>query len=388
MCERRDQRAAARLAVGVLELDALERRRRLDREVVAALDDARLERARERDDLEHRARRLRRGERDAGQRQHLAVARPHRGDAAVAAGERLDRRALDVGVDRRAHVAPAPRRRRRQHARAGEELAAGRAGELGVELALEAGEADRRAVRHALRRQLLGPLGRRRPDPAGDLGGERVELRQPRLAVRDPRAVAGLDRRALGHLRVAAQLLARSQPGEHEVRLPCHGRLAVVALAERERDCRAQVAEDPRADVERHGDRVVLRLPGPRRSQPGDRRGRLRAPVRAGEPLQRPLLARLGREHRVHGRVVAALPRRREPNREPAFGGLVTAAGYEAARERPDGEDQQRDEAAQPRAAPLGRGAGLGHGAQPKSRSRCGAVQRAWRAAGVGSHSD
>ena len=145
------QRAAARLAVGVLELARPRARppsRRGSR--CDGLRDAGLERAGERDDLEHRARRLGRGVGDPGEREHLAVARAHDRDAAEAAGERLDGRALDVGVDRGAHVAALAAARPTAITRSpARSSPPGRAGELGVELALEAGQPDRRVRRDA-----------------------------------------------------------------------------------------------------------------------------------------------------------------------------------------------------------------------------------------------
>ena len=97
MREGQAQRPAARLAVGVLELDALERRRRLDRIGGVAARQARLERARERDHLERRSRRLQARERDAGEPEDLARLRAQHRDAAELRAERLDRRALHAG---------------------------------------------------------------------------------------------------------------------------------------------------------------------------------------------------------------------------------------------------------------------------------------------------
>ena len=189
-------------------------RRGLDRELRPRLDDAGLERARERDDLERRAGRLGGGERDAREPEHLARGGPQHGDAAEAAGERLDRRALDVGVDRRAHVGAGLRLGAGDDARAGAQDAAGRARQPLVELALEPVEPDRRALGHAAAGELRGALRRRRPDAPGDLGRQRPEVREPVRALGQRRAVARQDRAARGQRRRALQPLAlRAGPG-------------------------------------------------------------------------------------------------------------------------------------------------------------------------------
>ena len=123
-----------------------------------------------------------------------------------------------------------------EHAVAGEQLAAGRAGELGVELALEAGEADRRVERHAAPAQLGGALGRRRADAPGDLGAQR--RRAPRSAPRpaaSTRAVAGLRAsRAAGTRVLRLSFSPARSPGK--TRCGCHATPArLVVLADRER---------------------------------------------------------------------------------------------------------------------------------------------------------
>ena len=207
--ERALERAAARLAVGVLELHALERGLRLDREARARPDLAGLQRGGQRDDLERRAGRLGRRERDAREAQHLAGLGPQHGDAAEAPGQRLDRRALDVGVDRRADVDAALRLRARHHALPGAQHAAGAPGQPRVELALEAGEPDRRALGHAALLELGGAVGRRRADAAGDLGGQRAEVRQAVGALGQRRAVAREDVAALAERRLARRASRR-----------------------------------------------------------------------------------------------------------------------------------------------------------------------------------
>ena len=164
--------------------------------------------------------------------------------------ERLDRRALDVGVDRGAHVVAVARLGAGDHARARAQDAAGAAGEPLVELALEPVEPDRRAVGHAAPRELGGALGRRRPDAPGDLGGERPEVRQPVRALGQRRAVAREDLAARGQRRLARELLALPQAGEHELRPPVDGG-AVLLLDHRQADRAAQAAEDARLQRDR-----------------------------------------------------------------------------------------------------------------------------------------
>ncbi len=292
---------------------------------------------------------------------------PDRGDAAVAAGERLDGGALDVGVDRRAHVLAALGRAVGQQPLAGVEVAAGRAAELDLELALEPVEADRRVSGHAAHAQLVELLRRGGADAPGDLGGDRSELGQARLALGDRRAVAGEDRRAVGHPRLAAELLAAAQPGEDHVRRPLDRGLALGVLADRDRHPRFDGPEHARARLDRDLDDAVARLAGARHLQLLQRGGLGRAAVRAREAAHVRRRAGLRREHRVHRFVVTALPGGREPLREPPLGRLVAAAGHEAAGERAGREQEDGRQAAQvpAPAAARGRTAG-GHGAAPR----------------------
>ena len=126
-------------------------------------------------------------------------------DAAEAAGERLDRGALDLGVDRRAHGACRLRGvDGGEHALAGAQLAARRARQLARRTRARArsgrparpGGTPRRASSAAR----SGGAGPRRPAISD---GERAELGQSRLALGEHRAVARLDRRARRHRRRA-----------------------------------------------------------------------------------------------------------------------------------------------------------------------------------------
>ena len=123
------ERAAARLVAGVAQLDARQRRGRAHRIGARRRGDLGLQRGGQRDDLERRAGRLGRGDREAAEREHRAVARAQHGDAAEPVAERGDRRALEAGPDRRAHGAPAARLRGGDAARAEAQLGARAAGE-------------------------------------------------------------------------------------------------------------------------------------------------------------------------------------------------------------------------------------------------------------------
>ena len=204
------QRAAAGLAVGVLELDALERGLGLDRELGPRLDHLRLERARERDDLERRAGRLGSGERDAREPEHLAAWR--------AAARRCRRSGPRAPRPRRAGCRGRSRsaRRRRRAARRGRRRARRRAG-------CRPGVPDRRSSNS--RSSPLSPTGapsgtpRRAsssarsggagPDAPGDLGRQRPEVREPVRALGQRRAVARQDRAARGQRRRRAAAARR-----------------------------------------------------------------------------------------------------------------------------------------------------------------------------------
>ena len=363
------QRAAAGLAVGVLELHALDRGRGLDRELGARLDDALLERARQRDDLERRAGRLGRGEGDAREPQDLAGGGLQHGDAAEAAGQRLDRGALDVGVDRGAHVRAGLRLGAGDDPRAGAQDAAGRARQPLVELALEPVEPDRRALGTPRRAQLR----RRAPAARGRRG------RRPRPpAARGPRAgpgpcASGVPSRARIAPRApsvvrALQPLALAQAGEDERRAPVDGR-AVLVLGHRQDHVAGQPPEDLRLHPHRQVVVVVVaaaRLGGTHLRQ-RHRLGGLA--VGAHEALEAGALLCLLGQQRVHRRVVPALPRvapTGAPRRpRPARGDApmnVPAANAS------DGDGHERREPRGARAALGGRPAAAG--------ARAGAVER------------
>ena len=196
--------------------------------------------------------------------EHLAGARTHRRDPAVAAGQRRDRRALDVGVDRScARSCRAAAGGWRAHALPARSSPPGVPVELGVELALEAGEADRRSrrARRARRAPRRARAARARGVPAiSEAAGSRSEERSSPRAI--TLAVAGTERRARGQARAARQLLARLQAREHELRVPGDRRVAVGVLADRERERLVDVAEDPRLHGDRDGDHVVARVRG------------------------------------------------------------------------------------------------------------------------------
>ena len=130
---------------------------------------------------------------------------------------------------------------------------------------------------------------------------------QPRLALGQRRAVARLDRGARRQRRGARQRLARPQPRMHEVRPPVDGG-AVLELDDRQRDAPGERSEDARAQHDGDGDRAVARVCRAAGFDLGQRRHLRGAAVGGGEALEREPAPRLRRQHRVHHRVIAALP--------------------------------------------------------------------------------
>jgi hypothetical protein len=168
--------AAARLAIRVLQFDAVDDRRGLDRELGRRLDQLLLQGSRRGDDLERRSRWLRSRERDAGEPADRARLRIERRDTAEAAGERGGDGLLHVHVDRRAHRLGGLGLGLREHAGAGAQLATGGARQLLLEDPLEAGRADRRIRLEAApiqRGAFL--LERGRGEHPDDLGSRRAE---------------------------------------------------------------------------------------------------------------------------------------------------------------------------------------------------------------------
>ena len=265
---------------------------------------------------------------------------------------------------------PASGRDVREHPVAGEQAAARRPGELGVELSLEPGQADGGAVGDAAALELGGALGRRGADASGDLRRQRAEVGEPVLALGERRAVAREDRGARRQLGPAAQPLAAAQAGLDEVALP-GDRGAVVLLDDRQGELPAQRAEDPRPHRHGHADAAVDglgRLPGDHtveRARPGG------VAVGGGEALQRDALLGLRRQQRVHGRVVAATPGIRE-----ALGGVLARVLAGGADRDPDGErghrgEHERREPGRHATTPAGTAAGRRRGGGPGSRA-CG----------------
>ena len=261
--------------------------------------------------------RLRRRVGDPREREHLAVARADHRDAAEAPGERLDRRALDVGVDRRADRAAAARLDGGEHAVAGAQLAARRAGELCVELPLQAGQADRRARRDAAALQLRRALGRRRADAAGDLRRERAEVGEPRLPLGERRAVARLDRGARRHASCSASASRRAAApggrgcGAQSMPAPASPSPSTTGSA-------SWPESVPKMRVRSATGTLTTPSAGSAGAPGGDARERRDLgglAVGGGEALERDPALVLGREPRVHGRVVAAPSRSRSPVR-------------------------------------------------------------------------
>ena len=228
----------------------------LHRIALLRVGDAGLQRARRGDHLERRPRGLQAREGDPREGEHLAGARRQRDDAAQAPAERGDRRLLDRQRDRRAYRRRLLRIRALEHARAGEQHAAGRAEQAFVEDPLEARDADLGVGGHAERGELVAALGRDRAELADDLRRQQ-RGRGAIVALGQHRAVAGQQRRARGHPRDAAQALTDPEPREHE------GARPVDALAgRRQHDLARDGAERPGRDVDRHaiGVAVLARL--------------------------------------------------------------------------------------------------------------------------------
>ncbi len=210
------ERAAAELAVGVLELDALQQGRADHGVGVARLDDAVLQSARQRDDLEGRARRLGQAAVVAGQRQHLARARAQDGDAPEAPGERGHGGGLEVHVDRGLHRLARLGLRRGEDAVAREQRPAGAAGQALLELRLEPAEPDGGLGRIPEPRVALGLVLGDRPDRADHLGRQRPEVRRAIRTGREHLAVARLQLPARRQLGRALEPLGVREAREHE----------------------------------------------------------------------------------------------------------------------------------------------------------------------------
>ena len=207
--------AAARLAVGVLQLDALERGRRLHREVSCGRVIS-APRARPASvmilNVEPGGCRPERPIPAAATTSpsslpptRIATTPPRRPASAVTAaawtcGMIVVR--TGVGLDRLGGG---------EHARARAQAPAGLAAQLVVERALEPGEPDLRVLGTPFARELLGALGRDRPQLAADRGrGRRVELVALRVEERGARR----------ELQRALELLARLEAGERHLGRP------------------------------------------------------------------------------------------------------------------------------------------------------------------------
>ena len=238
-----------------------------------------------------------------------------------------------------------PRRGSRagHHAVARAQDAAGRAGELGLELPLEARQPDRRVGRHAAARQLGDLLGLGGPDAPGDLGRERPELRQALLALGERRAVAGLDRRPARHPGGPGQLLPRAHARKDEVRAPVDAG-PVGKLLDRQREPARQRAEDPRAQPDGHDHDAVAGLLCATRRHAGQGHRARGVAVGAAEALGRGALERRGAERPAHRGVVEARPGVGEALRGLAPRVVAGPADEHADHERDRGQDGERRE--------------------------------------------
>ena len=181
MRERVAEAPAARLAVRVLELDAVDDRVGRHWELRGRLHEVPLQRGGGGDDLEGGPRRLRRGERDARKGAHLGRPRVEGRDATEAAGQAHHGGLLEDGVDR------GPERRRGpclgacEHAVVRDQLAAGPPAQPLLEDLLEPGLPDGPVRREAARVELPA-LGRRllRRHLARDRIGDAGQRGRPR----------------------------------------------------------------------------------------------------------------------------------------------------------------------------------------------------------------
>ena len=341
------QRSAARLAVGVLDLDALQGRGRLDGVGVRRLGDARGQRSGQREDLERRARGLEAREGDAGEAQQLARARVERHDPAQAPGQAGDRRPLDARRDRRADGGSLARGRHRQELGAREQTAPRPADEGDVERALEPGHADGLPGGHAEGRELGLALGRGGPELAHGVGGHVGERRRRRAgrALGEDLPVAGEQRAARGHRDLTRQLGARRDARERQGAPPVH--LGVGAAARHGQDERlADGPEDPRLDGDRDGHAAALRLlrAGCGQAASGRGRGDQGRPVQLGEARAPDTSARVRGQLAVHRGVVPALPGAHVAVGDHPLVGTARGPHERADRERGRGQDRHAGE--------------------------------------------
>ena len=263
------QRAAAGLAVGVLDLDALDRRRGLVPGSVAL----RLATLFCSTPASVTILNVEPGGCGAdwaipASASTSPVCGPHDRDPAVAAGERLDRGALDLRVDRRAHRRrPARRLRWRARARRRNRMPPGVPVRRSSNSRSRPVRPTAAPVGHAAR----GELGRARSGGAGPTvpaisRGERSEVGQAVRALGERGAVAGLDRRARRQRRLAPELLAAAQAGVDELGAPVDAGVGVLALAASgATSMPLERAEDARLERDRRPS-VVVGAPRPVRT--------------------------------------------------------------------------------------------------------------------------
>ena len=169
------------------------------------------------------------------------------------------------------------------------------------------------------RAQLGGLLRRRRPDAAGDLGGERVELGQPRLALRRSASRRGPGSSPRSGMRVVrlsfspARMPGNARCGAHATAGSPSSPSTTGSVTLRRRSPNDRVRTDTGTST--LSSRGLLRAPGAQRADGGRRAC---PAVGAGEAAQRRLLAGAGGEHRVHLRVVLAIPGGGEAGGQPA----------------------------------------------------------------------
>ena len=306
--------------------------------------------------------RLGRGDGEAGQREHRAVARAHDGHAAELAPERRRGGALQPGPDRRVDRAPGapptgPTTRSPKRS-----WAPGRAGQPRVVLTLEAGPAvapRRRAPGERRGRGLPASGGRRRRAPRR--GGPRQHD--------------------------AAHLLAGAQPWQPQVRRPRDARRAVLGV-HGQHDRAAQRPEDAGGHGDGHREAAAAGLRDPPDANALHRGRALGRTYEAHEARPRIGCAAALVEQEPHPGRVAARP----------GGGEALRATPGACRRRDDGPGRTTPPRRSPRPArgPRGRraraprrarGAGGGQAPATPRRSAAAEPRRTWSGGDDGAQS-
>jgi hypothetical protein len=176
----------------------------------------------------------------------------HRDDAgAVAAAEQAGGERLQRRRDRRADVAAALRRDRREHAVARVERPAGATAQLMLEDRFEAVEPDGRRAWQASGLDVGELRTGRGPDGPDDVRRRGDVAQRPAVACEEHTSAGQVDR--------AMQALARGETREEQRGAPAHARV-VAGVGDRHREALVEGAEHPRSDPHRHDVALPVRL--------------------------------------------------------------------------------------------------------------------------------